>query len=106
MDNTKNPSIPDEDGWFDALLTPPGNGSEIGPDEGAISDLQLPEISDMELEKILQEALAEDWPAEDPVEEETPILDQEYRDAEGDTFDGYEDNSWDDSYSEDHSQGA
>lgn len=104
MDNNKNPSIPDEDGWFDALLTPPGNESEIGPDEGAISDLRLPEISDMELEKILQEALAEDWPAEDPVEEEAPILDQEYRDAGSDAFDGYENNIWDDSYSDDHSQ--
>lgn len=104
MENNKNPSIPDEDGWFDSLMTPPGNKSEIGPDEEAISGLQLPEISDMELEKILQETLAEDWPEEATAKEETPILDQEYRDVDDDSHNGYEDSSWDDAYSEEYSQ--
>ena len=80
MDNNKNVSLPDDDGWFDSLLNPTENASEIGPDEHAISGLQLPEISDMELEKILQEALAEDWPEELPLEE-VPIIDQLYSDV-------------------------
>ena len=105
MDNNKNPSIPDDDGWFDDLLTTPSQESDIGPDEDAISGLQLPEISDMELEKILKEALSENWPEEAPMEEDSPILDQEYRDAEEDALDGYEDNSWEESYPGDQSQG-
>ena len=104
MDNNKNPSIPDEDGWFDALLTTPGKESEIGPDEDAISDHQLPEISDMDFEKILQEALAEDWPEDAPIEEEAPVLDQEYRDTDADSLEEYEDNNWDETYSEESSQ--
>ena len=104
MDNNKKPSIPDEDSWFDDLLTTPGKESEIGPDEDAISDLPLPEVSDMELEKILQEALAEDWPEDILAEEEPPVLDQEYRDAESDSLSEYEDDNWDDSYSEDESE--
>ena len=101
MDNNKNPVIPDEDGWFDSLMTNPVKESEIGPDEEAISGLQLPEISDMELEKILQEALSEDWPEEAAAEEEIPVLDQEYRDAEDDATDGYTGDNWDASYPDD-----
>lgn len=97
MDNNNNPIIPDEDGWFDSLLTTPGKGDDIGPDEGAISGLPLSDISDMELEKILQETLAEDWSEEAPVEEEVPVLDQEYRDAD-DSLDVYEDSNWEESF--------
>ena len=62
MDNNNNPPIPDDDGWFDSLLTTPDSESksEIGPDEQALSELKLPELSDMELEKIMQETLAAD----------------------------------------------
>lgn len=99
MDNNNKPTIPDDDGWFDDLLTVPGgseNESEIGPDEQALSDHQLPELSDMELEKILQEALAEEWPEEEAVEEEPPVVDQEYRDPdEQDFLENYEDSSQD-----------
>ena len=93
MDHNNKPPIPDDDGWFNDLLGTPGNDSEteIGPDEQALSDHQLPELSDMELEKILQEALAEEWPEEEPVEEEPPVVDQEYRDAdEQNPLDDYE----------------
>lgn len=82
MENNKNTPIPDDDGWFDSLLTSPGKESDLGPDEQAISGLQLPELSDMEFEKILKEALEEDWPEEENVPEEQPVLDQEYRDAD------------------------
>ena len=82
MDNEKNTSVPDDDKWFDSLLTSPETGSEIGPDEHAISGLQLPELSDMELEKILQEALAEDWPEEETPEETPPVIDEEYADPD------------------------
>ncbi len=104
MDNRNNPTIPDDDGWFDDLLTSPGKESNIRPDEAAISEFQLPEISDMEFEKILQEALAADWPEDAPPEEEAPILDQEYRDADSDTIDEYNDNNYDEPYSEEDSQ--
>lgn len=105
MDINKNPSIPDDDGWFDSLLTSPGTESEIGPDEQAISGLQLPELSDMELEKILKEAMSEDWPEEEPVEEAPPVLDQEYSDAEENyTRNAYEDPTRDEIYSENDSE--
>jgi len=107
MDNNNKPPIPDDDGWFDGLLTTPdsASGKEIGPDEQALSDLQLPELSDMELEKIMQEALAEDWPEEEPIEEEAPVLDQEYRDPEDiGIFDAYEDSDQEEAYPEDESQ--
>ena len=58
MDDKNLIPEPEQDDWFDSLLKTPETGVEIGPDEQAISG--LPELSDMELEKILQEALAED----------------------------------------------
>ena len=74
---------PDNDDWFDTLLTSPEMNGEIGPDEQAISDLQLAELSDIELEKILREALEEDWPQEQPAKEPEPFRDEEYRDTFG-----------------------
>ena len=67
---------PDNDDWFDTLLTSPEMNGEIGPDEQAISDLQLAELSDIELEKILREALEEDWPQEQPAKEPEPFRDE------------------------------
>jgi len=79
MDNkNNNTALPDNDDWFDALLKTPEMGKELNADEQALSG--LPELSDMELEKILQEALAEDWqetenevPQEVPAEEDVPL---------------------------------
>lgn len=90
---TENPApapLPEEESWFADLLQSPELGSEIGPDEQAISSVPMAELSDLELEKIMQEALAEDWPADEPEASEpaAPIA-GEY-DAYGDfgVFDG------------------
>lgn len=72
MDNKNNTALPDNDDWFDSLLKSPELGEELNADEQALSG--LPELSDMELEKILQETLAEDW--QEPVEEPQPEASQ------------------------------
>ena len=58
MDNQNNNALPENDDWFDSLLSSPKLDSEIGADEQAISG--LPELSDIELEKIMKEALEEE----------------------------------------------
>ena len=55
MDNKKNPNQSD---WFDDLMSPAAE--EIGPDEHAVSAAGLSDLSDMELERIMKETLAED----------------------------------------------
>ncbi len=77
---TENPADAD---WFDSILTPPDAGQEIGPDEAAVSSAGLTDISDLELERIMQEAMSDDW-IEDPAQEEAVpeiVLDQEYSDS-------------------------
>ena len=75
MDNKNNTALPDNDDWFDSLLKSPEVGEELNADEQALSG--LPELSDMELEKILQEALAADWqtPEEEP-KQDTPATEE------------------------------
>lgn len=81
MDNNNNNALPENDEWFDSLLSTPNLGGEIEPDEQAISG--LPELSDIELEKIMKETLEEDW--EEPVvEEEPPVPDEQYKDLYSD----------------------
>lgn len=83
MDNEKFNDQPDDSGWFDDLLITPHTGDEIGPDEHAVSSAGLTDISDLELDRIMQEALSSDWGEEDlssePVQD-APVQDQEYRD--------------------------
>lgn len=62
---------PREDDWFDSLLEKPSSGEEIQVDEHAIASAGLTDISDMDLEKIIQEAIAGEF-GEDPVEEPAP----------------------------------
>ena len=87
MANDKFTEQPEESEWFDGLLTTPDAGQEIGPDEHAVSSAGLVDISDLELEKIMQEALSDKW-VEDAIQQESveePILDifldQEYSDS-------------------------
>ncbi len=64
MENEKQ--IPPEDnGWLDQWLDQPDPKQEIGPDEDALRDSGFADLADMELEKILQEAAAEDWVSEE-----------------------------------------
>ena len=72
MDNKKitDPNL--ESDWFDDLLHQPKLDAEIGPDENAVSAAGLSDISDLEFEKIMQEALAEQLNTPDPAAEETP----------------------------------
>lgn len=73
--------------WVDEVLSAPDTGSELGPDEHAVQSAGLTDISDAEVERIMREAMAEDWnnePAEEKPQEEAEIFhDEEYRDAFG-----------------------
>lgn len=96
MDNKENQNIPeqpfDENEWFNELLREPMLGEEIGVDEQAVSSAGLTHPNDAELERIIQETMSEDWEEpQEPVQEEAPVLDQEYRDS-GDDADAYADN--------------
>ena len=50
-----------DDKWLDELLSSPDLGSEIGADEYAVTSAGLTHPSDLELEKIIQETLNENW---------------------------------------------
>lgn len=67
MENEKQ--IPPEDnGWLDQWLADHESQQEIGPDEDALIGSGLSDLADMELEKILQEAVSENWGAEESAE--------------------------------------
>lgn len=86
MDNEKMHDQPEN--WFDDLLTSPETGNEIGTDETAMASYGMSELSDLELEKIMQEAMSEEWnldiAAEEalPEEKAVPFLDNEYADSD------------------------
>ena len=67
MDNTKKDPASLVDGWMNEILDrlnieePTGNPDEIGPDEQAVASAGLTHPDDMELERIVQETLAENW---------------------------------------------
>lgn len=61
MENEKNTPQPEDNGWLDQWLTENTSQEELGPDESAISGAGLSDISDMEIEKIIQETAADDW---------------------------------------------
>ena len=68
MDNKKITGQSGESDWFDDLLST--SADEIGPDEQAVSAAGLSDLSDMELERIMKEALAEDLHEHEPSLEE------------------------------------
>lgn len=76
MEN-QNKHTPDEESWFDNLLTTPEVDSKLGPDEHAVSASGLSDISDMELEKIIQETMSSDWLDEETLEESELFVDPE-----------------------------
>ena len=85
MENEKNNSPLDDSGWFDGLTDPAAGSEEISTDEHAIADHDMASLSDIELEKIIQETLSEDWGLEDiaPEPEPQPEIpaDEEYSDS-------------------------
>jgi len=68
MENEKNNLRPEDTAWLDEWLKDMTPETELGPDESAISGAGLTDISDMELEKIIQETVSGAWddPAEEP----------------------------------------
>ena len=74
MDNKKITDQNPEENWFNDLLHEPALDDEIGPDESAVISVGLSDISDLEFEKIMQEALADkNIPAENLAEEESVL---------------------------------
>lgn len=65
MDNEKLPEELADEQWLEDLLAAPAVGDEIGPDEQAIAAAGLTHPSDLELERIMQEAMQEDWGADE-----------------------------------------
>lgn len=61
MDNEKQNGQDTGNDWLDELLASPDTGDEIGADEHAVSAHGMSHLSDMELEKIMQEAMSDDW---------------------------------------------
>lgn len=75
MDNEKNPELPQDDSWLDAILDAPELAEEIGPDEHAVTSAGLshmedpqssggeafgPDPLDAEIQELLQEPSQED----------------------------------------------
>lgn len=60
MDNQKNPVQPDDSSWLDEFFSSPELAEEIAADELAMHEAGLSHPSDMEVDRIIQETLAED----------------------------------------------
>ena len=75
MENEKNNPQPEDNSWLDQWVADHTQQEEIGPDEGALSGTGLTDISDMELEKIIQEAVSDDWSIPEPEPEDVLDLD-------------------------------
>ncbi len=54
------PDEPDEH-WFQQLESPLDSAPEIGADEVAVASHEMTDMADAELEKIIQEAMSEEW---------------------------------------------
>lgn len=88
MDNKKFTGQPEDNDWFDKLLSKPETGKEIGEDPHAAASHDMPNISDMELERILKEARSEDWQQEQPYAEPAPAPEAPNEVFEEDAEDG------------------
>lgn len=49
------------DDWFGQLEAPAETAQEIGTDEHAVASHEMTDMADMELEKIMQETMSDDW---------------------------------------------
>ena len=82
MDNQKNPT-PQDDNWFDNLLSKPTTGADIGPDEQAVSAAGLTHPADAEVDRIIHETKAMDNANNNTDPQDGPFRDEEYRQAFG-----------------------
>ena len=69
MDKNRKDPASIVDGWLDKILEKYNITNEIGPDEQAVSSAGLTHPDDMELERIVQETIAENWGEELGIEE-------------------------------------
>ena len=88
MDNEKNNDLENQD-WFEGLLDPQDDTPEIGTDEHAVAAHEMSDLADMELDKIMHEAMSDEWDlsvienellSEPAVEEALPPVEPEYSD--------------------------
>lgn len=70
MENEKNPGMNDDSKWLEELLSGSLSGETIDADENAVAAHGMSDISDMELDKIIQEAIEAEWGT---VEEPEPV---------------------------------
>ena len=91
MENEKNQDLPED--LFADLLPSAQAEEEIATDEQAVGSHPMADISDMEFEKIMQEALSEEWDLEDIAAEELipdaqteDFLDNDYADTDEDAL--------------------
>ncbi len=60
-EETPAAEMPQEPEWFQELEAPAEAVPSIGTDEQAVSQHEMTDIADMELDKIMQEAMSDDW---------------------------------------------
>ena len=86
MDNKLNSPQPENENenWLDDFLDSPKLGEELGPDEHAIHSAGLTHPSEAEIDRIVQETLAEEAQEVPPTSDVEMFKDEEYRDAFGD----------------------
>ena len=92
----KDKNIPSETPDLEELLTTPEVGSEITTDESAVAPHGMGQLSDIELEKIIQQAIDENWGGENvddgSYESDPEFPSQEYAVADQpEGFDAYSD---------------
>lgn len=74
MEHDKFTTPNQDDDWFDSLLHPKKPDTEITADEQAVSGHSMPNLADAELERIIKEALSEDWGMEGSIEAPEPVV--------------------------------
>ena len=68
MEHDKFTTPNQDDDWFESLMNPKQPEKEIAADEHAVSGHGMSNLADAELEKIIREALSEDWGMEGSIE--------------------------------------
>ena len=61
MENEKNLHPEEEQDWFAGLTSPLPKAEEISADESAMAQHDMSNLADMELEKIIKEAMSDEW---------------------------------------------
>ena len=65
MDNEKITNEPEDSSWLDELFGAVAQSAELGIDEAAMDSHDMGQISDRELDQIIQETKSDDWNIED-----------------------------------------